>query len=151
MEQLTTYTVKSRSAPNLWQFKYHLNGVLAEFKVLDGILSEKQMVWLATHFPFQENFIREWQTKAKDNFEIKINLPELTFEVLWDLYDFKVSKTDALRSFKKLNDGEILRLFLAIPKYKTHLIQSKVSQAHLATFINKRRFDDDWDSLLKKK
>lgn len=146
MEQLTTYTIKSRNSPNVWQFKYHLNGNLAEFKILEGNLTEVQVQWLRDkgYFPFYEAEVKEWQSKLKANFEITIGEPDLSFEALWLMYDHKVSKADAIKSFKKLKEGEVIQCFMAVPKYLDWLKRNPgIGKLHLATFINKRRFEDE--------
>ncbi|MDV6170211.1 hypothetical protein R1T16_17375 [Flavobacterium sp. DG1-102-2] len=144
MELYTTYTIKSRNAPNVWQFKYHLNGVLAEFKILDGILTDVQVKWLGLKFPFYEDQVKEWQKNLKDNFEIVIGEPSLSFDVLWEMYDNKVKKFQAQKFFDKLKEAEKIKCFLAVPAYLRYLTRTGVAKAHLSTFINQRYFDDEW-------
>lgn len=151
MEQLTTYIVKARNSSNIWQFKYHLNGAFAEFKILEGVMSDVQMRWLANVFPFFEDWIKQWQELLKDNFEISVGDPDLSFEALWTLYDDKRAKQDAIKCFAKLKKGDVIKLFQSIPHYKAYLLTSKVAQAHLATYINKRRFDDEYEVAVSNK
>ena len=74
MEQTTNYTVKSKNSDNVWTFKYDLNGLLLEFKRLEGILSNNQVQWFffKGNFPYKEVQIKEWIGKLKVNFEITI-------------------------------------------------------------------------------
>jgi hypothetical protein len=145
MDQVTTYTIKSRNSPNVWQFKYHLNGVLAEFKILEGTLTDVQVQWLRNqgHFPFYETDVKEWQTKLRKNFEITIGEPDLTFTALWELYGYKVKRFEAEKCFKKLKPADLIKAFLHIPKYKKRIAHQRIAQANLSTYINQRYFDDD--------
>lgn len=151
MTQLTTYTVKSRSSSHIWQFKYDLNGDFVEFKILDGELTPAQMVWLAKSLPYFEDWIKDWQDLLADKFEITAGEPDLSFEALWALWDDKRAKQDAIKSFKKLKPGEVIKVFKAVPHYKAYLATSTVGALHLATFINKGRYNDEWPVKIPKK
>lgn len=145
-ENFTTYTVKSKNSTTVWRFKYHLNGALNEFKVLEGIPTEKQFDWLFKQgkFPYYETQIKDWEKKLKDNFEILKGEPELTFEALWNLYNLKVKRIESEKAFKKLKEAEVIKCFLAVPGYDKYLQKRQTGKAHLSTFINKRYFEDDW-------
>lgn len=146
MIQLTTYTVKSKNSLNVWVFKYHLNGTLALFEVLDGILTEIQITWLFRkgQFPFQEDQIKGWQKQLKQNFEITIGEPDLSFEALWIAYDNKVKRKASEAAFKKLKPADIIRCFQAIPGYNKYLQRKGTSKALLSSFINGEYYNDDW-------
>lgn len=148
MDQLTTYTVKSKQSGYIWLFKYGLNGNFISFQIMDGELSNKQIQWLfaSENFPATETIMKSiWMGKTlQSNFEIIKAEPILDFVNLWNLYDNKVAKFDAEKSFNKLKDADKIKCFLAIPGYKKYLAKKAVGIAHLATFINKRYFEDDW-------
>ncbi|MDX6187969.1 hypothetical protein SGQ83_01290 [Flavobacterium sp. Fl-318] len=148
MEQLTTYTVKSKVNGFIWLFKYYLKGDLKSFEVLDGQLSQKQIVWLfaSSNFPATENIMKKiWMSKSlKDNFEISVSMPEINFENLWSLYGHKVSKFDSEKAFNKLKEADRIKCFLAVPSYQKYLIKSRIAIAHLSTFINRQYYNDDW-------
>lgn len=155
MNQLTTYIIKSKLNGYVWRFKYHLNGDFKSFEILEGKLNQKQVLWLfggendkgehqASKFPVVESTIKIWQTKLKENFEITIELPDLSFEALWNLYDHKVKRIEAQKQFAKLKESEVIKCFLSIPGYNKYLQIKRTSKAHLSTFINKRYFEDDW-------
>ena len=113
MDQITTYTIKSKQNGFVWLFKYQLNGNFIGFEILDCQLSETQKKWLKNNFPFVEDDIKEWQKSLKDNFEIIKAEPILNFENLWNLYGNKVSKWDAEKAFNKLSDSDKIKCFLA--------------------------------------
>ena len=147
MEQYTTYTVKSRNSPNIWQFKFHLNGTLAEFNLLEGTLTEKQINWLSSkgHFPFYEAEVKNWQSKLSENFEIIVGEPDLSFDALWSLHNHKVSKAMALKAFNKLKPADIILCFLGNERYQKYIAtKPNLEKMHLATFINQRRWEDEY-------
>ena len=149
MEQLTTYTIKSKNSSNIWVFKYHLNGILESFKALDGILNAAQIDWLFTKgkFPHQEEHIKHWQKKLKANFEITGGEPDLSFEALWKLYDHKIKRVESEKAFHKMKPADVIRCFQTVKYYDKYIAKSKVSKAHLSTFINQRYFEDEWQKV----
>lgn len=141
----TTYTVKIRSG-EIWQFKYNLNGVLIHFNVMEGDLNEKQEKFLYQNgkFPWKEMHLKDWETLYPPT-RVEILLPDFSFEALWDLYGNKVSKFDAQQSFKKLSQADQIKCFMTIPGYKKYVARKQIGIAHLATFINRQYYNDDWN------
>lgn len=116
----TTYTVKAKSTPDVWVFKYHLNGVIKSVEFLNVELKDKQIEWLFVkgNFPYNEKKIKEWQN-LKSNFEIIVNMPELDFEAFWKLYPYnKLSnKKQSRERFEKLKKDEKIKLFIETPNF----------------------------------
>ena len=145
MNQLTTFTIRSKMQGYVWLFKYHLNGSFHSFEVLDSTLSTMQKKWLKENFPFDIEIINQWQKSLKDNFEIIKAEPVLEFETLWEIYGNKVKKEASEKAFNKLNKAEKIKCFLAIAKYKKYLsAKPHIDQAHLVTWINGKRFNDEY-------
>lgn len=147
MEQLTTYTVKSKEKGLIFLFKYDLNGHLKSFEILEGELTAKQIHWLFDHFPATELLMKTVWQKVKDytaKFEIIKAAPVLDFENLWQIYNHKVKKFEAEKSYNKLKEPDKIRCFLAIKGYDKYLAKAGVAKAHLSTFINQRYFEDEW-------
>ncbi|MDN3671671.1 hypothetical protein QWY99_01145 [Flavobacterium branchiarum] len=144
MSLIKTYTVKMENG-DIWQFKYNLKGVLVFFNVMEGDLSDKQEQFLYVNgkFPWKEDYIKEWTKKYK-SIKLEVGEPDLSFKALWNLYDNKVSKFDAEKAFKKLSDADKIKCFLAIPGYKKYLAKKGTGTAHLATFINRQYYNDEW-------
>lgn len=142
----TTYTVNSKNSDNVWTFKYDLNGHLLQFNRLEGVLSNNQVNWFffKGKFPYYEEQIKEWIKNLKQNFEITIGTPDLSFEALWNLYNYKIKRVEAEKCFNKLKPADIIKLFIEVPKYNKYLTKKNHDKAHLSTFINKRMFEDDF-------
>lgn len=148
MELLTTYRAKGKTIGLEFLFKYDLNGNLKVFEIVEGELNDEQMKWLfSTNFPATEQLIKDnWVKleKYKKVFEITTSPAVISFEALWNLYDYKVKRFDAEKSFKKLKEHEVIKCFTSIPGYNKYLQQKQIAKAHLSTFINRRYFEDDY-------
>lgn len=147
-EPRTIYTVKGKNTPIIWEFKYDLNGVLKEFKFIENELTEKQQDWLfnKAQFPYRENQIKGWQ-KAIKNFEVIVGKPNLDFTTFYNLYKYKVGKLEAQRPWKKLNKADQLKAIKQIKAYEGFLRRKRIEKVHPATYLNKRRFDDEFNSI----
>lgn len=147
MSQLTTYTVKSKLNGFIWLFKYHLNGSLFSFEILDGELALNQVTWLFLqgNFPFDERImINVWIPKLKANFEIVKADPVLDFEALWKMYGRKEKRELSEKAFNKLSTADKIKCFMALKAYARHLQKSGEARAHLVTWINQKRYDDEY-------
>lgn len=149
MEQLTTYRAKGKDLGLIFLFKYDLNGNLKVFIIEEGELNAQQMKWLfsGANFPANESIMKSiWMKEEKylKVFIVEISPADLSFEALWLLYDHKVAKQDAQKSFSKLKQGDVIKCFIEVPYYLQYLKQNPgIGKLHLATYINKRRFDDE--------
>lgn len=147
MEQLTTYRAKGKDIDIVLLFKYDLNSNLKLFEVSAGQLRDDQLKWLFSRFPINENDMTTlWMKNEKYTkvFTIEKSPADLSFEALWNLYGYKESRKDAENSFKKLTEQEKIKCFLQVPKYKKKLAQTSLAQALLATWLNKQRFNDEY-------
>lgn len=158
MEQSIIYIIKSKLNGYIWRFKYHLNGSFKSFEILEGSLNGAQVLWLfggenskgefqAAKFPIIEQTIKVWESKLKENFEITIEQPDLSFEALWNLYNYKIKRVESEKCFKKLKEADVIKLFLEVPKYNKYMTKKTHDKAHLSTFINKRMFEDDFSKV----
>ncbi len=149
MEHYTTYRAKGKTIGLIFLFKYDLNGNLKAFQIEEGELNGEQMKWLFSHsnFPANESIIRSlWMKDEKYTkvFVVEVSPADLSFEALWILYDNKVAKNDAIKSFSKLKQGDVIKCFIEIPFYLQYLKKNPgIAKLYLATYINKRRFEDE--------
>lgn len=147
-EIVTTYTVKGRKTSIIWEFKYDLNGLLSNFKIVEGELDDQQKKWLFyyTRFPYTENKIKSWD-KVYKNFEVVIGEPDLSFDTFWNLYNYKVGKLQAKKAWDKLSKSDQLKAIKQIKAYDGMLYRKKIQKANPATYLNQRRFDDEFNSI----
>ena len=148
MEQLTTYRAKGKEIGLVFLFKYDLNGNLKLFEISEGKLNDIQIRWLfSANFPANEFIIKSiWMKEKvyKDKFEIETSPADLSFEALWKLYDHKIAKFHAEKAFAKMKEEAVIKCFLSIPVYKKYLAHAKIGQAHLATYINGRYYENEY-------
>lgn len=146
-EPLTIYTVKGRNFPNVWEFKYDLQGYLMEWKILSGTLTEAQTQWLfhPIRFPYKEQTIQKWKTIK--NIDVIVGKPNLSFDTFYNLYKHKVGKLEAQRAWNKLNKSDQLKAIKQIKAYEGFLHRKRIEKVHPATYLNKRRFDDEFNSI----
>lgn len=151
MEQFTTYRAKGKVTGLILLFKYDLKGNLKKFEIEDGELSEAQQSWLfnVNHFPANEQKMNFW-AKSKSfssKFEVEVSPADVSFEALWNLYNYKIKRVEAEKCFKKLKEADIIKLFLEVTKYNKYMTKKTHDKAHLSTFINKRMFEDDFSKV----
>jgi hypothetical protein len=143
MSLIKTYTVKIRSG-EIWQFKYNLNGVLIHFNVMEGDLTEKQEKFLYQNgkFPWKEIHLIDWE-KLYPPTKVEILLPDLSFEHFWKLYDLKVKKEASEKAWNKLSEADKIKCFLRLKRYNQNLATTRQAKAHLVTWINQKRYNDE--------
>lgn len=71
------------------------------------------------------------------------------FERFWNLYNFKHDKLPAEKAWNKLNNKDRAAAMAAIPNYHAYLEHKRSTgfnqnQAYAATYLNKRRWEDDY-------
>lgn len=154
-EQLTTYTVKGRKTPVLWQFKYHLNGDLYSFTILEGELSGKQMGWLFSkrNFPASENLMNIMWLKDKDILQkLEINKTELdlSFDGFWNAYAHKIGKKPmAENTWKKMSKANKIKAFMTIKDYNRYLSRKPgIEKAHATTYLNQEFYNNEYKSTI---
>lgn len=139
----TTYTVKMKTG-GVWQFKYNLKGVLIFFNVMEGDLTDKQekFLYLDGKFPWKETQIKQW-SKLYPHATVEIGEPDLSFENFWKRYDLKVKKENSEKAWNKLPDADKIKCFLRLKKYNAILAVTGQAKAHLVTWINQKRYNDE--------
>jgi hypothetical protein len=143
MSLTRTYTVKIE-AGDIWQFKYNLSGFLIAFNVLEGEISQAHSDWLFVKgkFPYHEDKIKDWQKKLKQ-LTIEVTEFDLSFDEFWKSYDLKVKRDNSEKAWNKLSDQDRIKCFLRLKKYNQNLSRTGQAKAHLVTWINQKRYNDE--------
>ncbi|MGE4345914.1 MAG: hypothetical protein AB7D46_00725 [Flavobacteriaceae bacterium] len=148
MEQLTTYRTKGKELGLVFLFKYDLNGNLREFKIEEGDLNGQQMKWLfSVNFPAHESMMRSvWmvEPKYKKVFEVEKFNADLSFEAFWTIWNLKVKKEHSEKAWNKLKEADKIKCFLIHKKYQEHLNRTGQAKAHLVTWLNQKRYNDEY-------
>lgn len=146
---LTTYRAVGKEIGLVFLFKYDLKGHLKGFEIDEGELNEKQMSWLfaEANFPATESFMKDiWMKlpKYKKVFTIEVSVSDLSFAAFWELWGLKVKKEGSEHAWNKLSEANKIKCFLALPKYQAHLNRTGQAKAHLVTWINQKRYNDEY-------
>ena len=68
----------------------------------------------------------------------------MTFEQFWDAYDYKRSKKDAEREWKKLSKADKEAAMKAIPAYQQDCVRCDRKRQYAATYLHKETFKEDF-------
>ena len=148
MEQITTYRVSGKSTGIVFLFHYDLNGFLKGFKLEEKHLTEQQEAWLfaPNHFPSNEAKMKFW-AKSEDftqKFDVEIAPADISFEAIWKLWDLKLKREHSEKAWNKLTDSDKIKTFLNHKPYQNHLTKTGQAKAHLVTWLNQKRYNDEY-------
>lgn len=142
MSELITYKVTFRETADEWVFQYRENdGVIHSFYNLKG----KRVLKLFENrqFPGTKHEIEDW-TQYKKLVTIEMVLEDYSFDAFWIKYNLKVKKEAAEKAWKKLDFVDIIKCFNKLPKYDEFLAKTTQAKAHLVTWINQKRYNDEY-------
>ena len=142
MEEYTTYEVTFIETKEKWIFQYRkTDGILHCFINSPGTgfinLLRKQT------FPESITMIEAW-AKFKKIVTIELKIDDYSFEAFWKKYNLKVKKEASEKAFEKLTLVEKIKCFNSLKKYDEFLAKSGQAKAHLVTWINQKRFNDEY-------
>ena len=69
---------------------------------------------------------------------------DLSFDRLWEAYNYKMGKKDALKVFNKLKEADVIKVFLSLKNYEAHLKRTGQAKAYLATYLNKEYYNNEY-------
>ena len=146
-EPLTTYTVTGNDTNIVWQFKYDLNGLLKEFKLVEGNLDNKQVGWLFNkdRFPYAEKTIKGWT--AISNFKVIVGEPDVSFEIFWRMYNHKVKRMMSENAWKKMSQKDRMDAIRGIKPYDGMLYRKGFAKAAPSSYLNQRYWEDEHSSI----
>jgi len=105
-----------------------------------------------THSAISPNGLSETAEPIPDN--KPDNKTIYPFDDFWDLYDKKKQRASCEKKWDKLseNDKETIMEFLPIwNSYEQHVKENGKYKPHPSTFLNQKRWEDDWDEYRNKK
>lgn len=143
----TTYRVKGKKSGVVYVFKYSLKGNLKGFEFIDFELEEpKQIDWFRNNFPMNIEQMKFWQNDPvfKKRFDVTIIPFDLSFTAFWEKWNLKVKKELSEKAWNKLTEDEKIKSFLNLKPYQDHLIKTGQAKAHLVTWLNQKRYNDEY-------
>lgn len=142
MEEYTTYEVTFIETKEKWIFQYRKSDQMLHcFINLKG----KSFINLLRKGTFPENveMIEAW-SKFKKIVTIELKLDDFSFDSLWNKYNYKFKKELAIKAFDKLDLVSKIKCFSKLKEYEAHLLKTKENRAHLVTWINQKRYNDEY-------
>jgi hypothetical protein len=101
---------------------------------VNSIEADNEKCWF---FIYEKGFLSATKGKTKVT---EINR-EVTFDMFWDKYDYKISgKEEAKRAWKKLSKLDQLLAFDYIKQYEGQLKLNPVSKLYASTYLNAKRW-----------
>lgn len=145
MEHFKTYTVKSKKTKAIWVFKYHLQGELHSFVVLEGKFDEKQANWLfpSGRFPYNEAIIKKWKKAFSKFFDVEIGIPEITFDYFYEIYGKKTTKKQSKDFWKKMKEAEKVKAVIGVRHYMNSCKLNNRSPVDPVRYLKHRRYEDE--------
>lgn len=140
--ELTTYKVTFKETADEWLFQYrNSDGIIYSFVNLKGnrilnLLSKGQ-------FPDTKDMMEQW-TQYKQFVTIELILEDYSFDAFWEKYNLKRKKELSQKAFEKLDLVTKIKCFAILPKYDAELLKTGHSKAHLVTWINQKRYNDEY-------
>ena len=142
MEQLITYKVTFKETADEWVFQYRNSD-----KVIDSFFNIKGVRVLKlldnAQFPGTIADMEKW-TQYKKIVTIELILDDYSFETFWVKYNLKVKKEPSQKAFEKLSLVEKNKSFNALKKYDEFLAKTGQAKAHMVTWLNQKRFNDEY-------
>lgn len=142
MDNHISYKVTFKETADEWLFQYRESDrVIHAFFNIKG----KRVLKLlqAVQFPGTIDDMEKWsQYKKVVTIELVIN--DYSFETFWTKYNLKVKKDASQKAYDKLNLVEKIKCFNALKKYDEFLAKTGQAKAHLVTWINQKRFNDEY-------
>lgn len=142
MEEYITYEVTFISTKEKWIFQYRKSD-----KILHCFINLKgsSFINLLRKQTFPENvaMIEEW-AKFKKIVTIELKLEDYSFESFWEKYNLKRKKELSQKAFEKLDLVSKIKCFSALKLYDEDLKKTGQSKAHMVTWINQKRYNDEY-------
>jgi hypothetical protein len=140
--ELITYKVIFKETADEWLFQYRKSdGIIYNFINLKG--SRILSLLAKNQFPENTKMMEEW-TKYKKKIDIKLVLDDYKFETFWNKYDLKQKKELCEKAYDKLTLVEKIACFDKLPSYDAFLLKTKQNKALLVTWINQKRYNDEF-------
>lgn len=147
MKAEKTYNIIGTDFKGVMVFKFNLNGILTAFELNDAEeLNEKQIAWLfSRHFPYRESQINN--LRAIKQFTVTEGEFNLTFEMFWIAFKYKVKRVLAEKAWEKLSDDDKIKAIAGIRHYDAFLFRKRnQDKAYPSTYLNQRYWEDEFGS-----
>lgn len=143
MEEYITYEVTFLETKDKWIFQYRKSDTILHcflnlkgqgfFRLLDK-----------NTFPRSIEQIDQW-AKFTHIVKIELKLEDYSFESFWAKYNLKVKKELSEKAFQKLDLVSKIKCFSKLKDYDAFLQRTGQAKAHMVTWINQKRYNDEYN------
>jgi hydroxymethylpyrimidine pyrophosphatase-like HAD family hydrolase len=84
------------------------------------------------------------EERYKKVFKVEKSAADLSFEAFWNIWGLKLKREHSEKAWNKLKESEKIKCFLNVKSYFNHLTRSGENKAHLVTWLNQKRFNDEY-------
>jgi hypothetical protein len=74
----------------------------------------------------------------------------VSFSQFWDRYKYRVNKQAAIKAWAKLSLVDQMEAYDHIPRYDEYLGATSIAKAHASTYLNQKRWQDEYNLKTKK-
>lgn len=134
------FLLTSRKDSRQIVYTYNDAGELVGIELL-GQPSTEQRRWAFSFIPFNMPVLQKEPFSLLNISEL---VEDLSFDVFWERYGYKVKRQRAEEVWEKMKDADKILALLAIPRYKRHIQQRNISQAHPDRWLKDRRWLDEY-------
>lgn len=108
-----------------------------------GLVDKVTHQRLCQTIPSTVEVLLNWRNKS-ENMRIEQVPPDLSFDMFWRQYNYKVGKKEAEKAWKNTSDGNKLIAVSNIAAYDKWCKHKGIAKVYPATYLNKERYHDDF-------
>ncbi|MCC9072470.1 hypothetical protein LNQ49_12840 [Flavobacterium sp. F-65] len=142
MEEFITYEVTFIETKEKWIFQYRKSD-----KILHCFINLKGSSFInllrKQTFPENVEMIEQW-SKFRKIVTIELKLEDYSFDAFWEKYELKRKKELSQKAFEKLDLVSKIKCFTSLKNYNEDLKKTGQSKAHMVTWINQKRYNDEY-------
>ena len=130
------YYVTSPSFGGFVEYIYNASGILVMFNSSEATLTEEQILWFATNLPAHLADL-ERLIPATPKLKLQQITTEVTFEMMWNRYDDKLSssKKRAQIKWERMSRADRVKAYYYVPTYVGSL-GAGIRKKYLETYLN---------------
>ena len=133
------YQITSEAWKGFIEIEFSATGFMTRTDTTNAELSETQQIWFLKKMP--REFCELERVIKGTTARITIIDREITFNDIWEKFDYKVGKKEAQAKWNKMPKAEQIKAFNYVQKYKAKKIDTQ-AQLYLASYLNKERWND---------
>ncbi|MEI6061726.1 MAG: hypothetical protein WCR72_13530 [Bacteroidota bacterium] len=133
------YQITSSTWTGYIEIEFNANGLMTRTDLTNAELTDAQQIWFLKKMPREFSELQRVITGTQA--KLTAITTEISFEDMWEKFDYKVGKKEALAKWNKMPKAEQIKAFNYVQKYKAKKLDTQ-AQLYLASYLNKERWND---------